>query len=41
MRLAQSAFFEWKKTRAPTVYGRQTVQIMLCRAFWPTMRTQD
>ena len=30
-----------KKTRAPTVYGRQTVQIMPCRAFWPTTRTQD
>ena len=28
-------------TRAPTVYGRQTVQIMPCRAFWPTTRTQD
>ena len=31
----------YKKTRAPTVYGRQTVQIMPCRAFWPTTRTQD
>ena len=30
-----------RKTRAPTVYGRQTVQIMPCRAFWPTTRTQD
>ena len=29
------------KTRAPTVYGRQTIQIMLCRAFWPNTRTQD
>ena len=33
--------FDTKKTRAPTAYGRQTVQIMLCRAVWPTTRTQD